>query len=613
MPRLRFAASAAALLLFAACGGDSVSSPGTNNPPPPPTPAAINAIDLSPATADVTIGRTKALVATPKDANGAALTGRTLAWTTSAATIATVDANGVVTGVAAGTATISVAAEGKTATAAITVKPATVKTVIVGPASPAVKLGETITLAASVRDDNNVELKDRAVKWESNALDIASVDPISGIVTGIGGGSATITATSDGVTGSVSVTVNVPVATVTVTPALDTLEAYDPKAMTAILRDAKNNVLTGRVVRWQSSNPAVATIDSLTGVLTGLDRGTVTITATSETKVGTAQRVIVIKYRGVAAGSMHVCDIASGGFVWCWGLNGREGRIGSATLGDNSISAVPLLVPNTGPKALRFAQLSSFATHTCGITTDSRAYCWGNGSWGQLGGGSNVSQSNTPVAVSNTLQFRQISTGADHTCGVTLDNRAYCWGHNDWREFASTTPGSSTAPVAVVPEMSFTSITAGSGFTCGVTISGAGFCWGSSGLGELGDGTKISYGNTFSATPVAVATTAASSHDRRSGELCLRTDAEQSGAVLGKQRRSAGNGNTTGFVDAAARERWHRRSARSRAAMGSAAALTTDAAVWCWGANDNGQLGVCRAGGRQRARCAAPVRCSLPR
>ena len=145
-------------------------NPGTTTPPPP---AAISSIELTPATAEVVIGRTKPLSATPKDANGAALSGRALTWTTSAGSVATVDANGVVTGVAAGTATISVAAEGKSATTAVTVKPASVKTVVVAPTTPSVKLGETMKLAATLRDDDNQELNDRAVRWKSNAVDIA--------------------------------------------------------------------------------------------------------------------------------------------------------------------------------------------------------------------------------------------------------------------------------------------------------------------------------------------------------------------------------------------------------------------------------------------------------
>jgi alpha-tubulin suppressor-like RCC1 family protein len=512
MYRFHSAAVAAAVIFLTACGGDSVSPAGNNNnppPPPPPPAAAISAIELSPATAQVVVGQTRALVAKPRDVAGTELTGRPLTWTSSAGSIATVDANGIVTGVSAGTATISVQGEGKTANAAITVNAA-----------------------------------------------------------------------------------GVPVATVTVSPALDTVEAYDPKTLTAVLRDAQNNVLTGRVVRWTSSNTAVATIDSVTGALLGIDRGTVTITATSEAKTGAVSRVIVIKYRGISSGSMHACDIASGGFVWCWGLNGREGRIGSATLGDSAMSTTPVLVPNTGWNALRFAQLSSYGNHTCGITVDAKAYCWGNNNWGQLGAGSNASQSNVPVLVAGNLSFAQVSAGADHSCGVTTDARAFCWGHNDWRQFASATPGLSTSPVQVAGGMTFTSITAGSGFTCAVATSAAGYCWGASGLGQLGDGSKISYGNTFSATPLAVASTSTLRTIEAGLSYACALASNGQALCWGGNGGRLGNGPTGTDSSTPVAVSGGQTFTSLSTGNGFSCAVATDAALWCWGSNDNGQLGV---------------------
>jgi len=507
MLRSRFAAFAALLSLAAGCGSDSVS-PGSTTPPPSPTPAAISSIEVSPATTDLAIGATKALVATARSAAGAVLTGRTLGWSTSASAVATVDASGVVTAVGGGTATITVSGEGKSATAAITVKPSVI-----------------------------------------------------------------------------------PVATVTIGLSLDTLEAYDPHTLTAVLRDSLNNVLTGRTVRWTSSNPAVASIDSVTGEVIGLDRGTVTITATSESKTGTASRVIVIKYRSVAAGSMHVCDIASGGFVWCWGLNGNEGRTGDPALGVNAMSSTPKLVPLTGYRALRFTQLSSYGTHTCGVTTTNRAYCWGNNSWGTLGDGSNSSQSNVPVPVAGGLFFRQVSTGADHSCGVTTDDRAFCWGHNDGKQFANATPAMSTTPVAVAPNMNFASISAGMSYTCGVTTSGAGFCWGANGLGQTGDGQKISYGNTYQVTPVAVVGGAHfKSIEASHSFTCGLTTANQL-LCWGSDGGKLGSGNTGDTSTPVIAGNGISFSSVS-AGNTHSCAVAANAALWCWGANGNGQLGV---------------------
>ena len=62
-------------------------------------------------------------------------------------------------------------------------------------------------------------------------------------------------------------------------------------------------------------------------VMSNRHRAGVTVTATSEGKTATVTRVVVIKYRSISAGTMHVCDIASGGIVWCWGLNGADWQV----------------------------------------------------------------------------------------------------------------------------------------------------------------------------------------------------------------------------------------------------------------------------------------------
>ena len=510
MRRLLRLAAAAAAITLTACGSDTPASIPATNPPPTPQSAAVKSVDVAPTSATLAIDETKTLAATPKDAAGVALGGRAVAWTSSAASIAKVNANGVVTAVSAGTATISATSEGVSGTAAITVK---------------------------------------------------VPDPVARV------------------------------ASVSIATSLDTVEAYDPRTLHAIVRGSANNVLTGRVVKWTSSNPAVATIDQNTGALLGVDRGAVTITAESETKTGNASRVIVIRYRSIAAGSMHACDIASGGFVWCWGQNGKEGRIGSATLADNAMSAIPILVPNTGYTALRFTQLSSFGTHTCGVTTDGRAYCWGNNGWGQIGATTSNTPSFTPVRVSSSIAFKQVSVGSDHTCGVSTDGHAYCWGHNDWREFAATAPASSATPVAVVSDMTFSSISAGSGFTCGVATTGSAFCWVESGWGQLGDGSKISYGNTFSTTPVPVAATGGFSAIDGSNEFSCAVSA--SGKVLcwGSNGGRLGNGataETSTPVQIASALQFQSVSAGN----GYACGVAGDASLWCWGNNDHGQLGA---------------------
>jgi uncharacterized protein YjdB len=111
-------------------------------------------------------GTTLQLTATPKDANGNPLTGRTVTWTSSDANIATVDANGLVTGnVVGGPVIITATSEGKSGTASITVTPVPVATVDVSPPTASMVIGGTAQLTATPKDANGNPLTGRSVTW----------------------------------------------------------------------------------------------------------------------------------------------------------------------------------------------------------------------------------------------------------------------------------------------------------------------------------------------------------------------------------------------------------------------------------------------------------------
>src|SRR6185312_15279355 len=151
---------------------------------------------------------------TTKDSAGNVLRNRAVTWSSSAPTIASVDANGLVRGVAAGRATITGASEGKNGTSAITVNPIPVATVTISPSSPSVVEHLTTTLTATTKDANGNTLTGRTVTWS-----FTTIDPVTGVVTGVSAGNATVTATSETKTGTVTLTVTpAPVATVTVAP-----------------------------------------------------------------------------------------------------------------------------------------------------------------------------------------------------------------------------------------------------------------------------------------------------------------------------------------------------------------------------------------------------------
>jgi uncharacterized protein YjdB len=170
------------------------------------TAVAVASVTVAPATASVSVGGTSQLSATTKDSAGNVLTGRSITWSSSAPAVATVSASGLVTGVAAGSATITATSEGKSGTSTITVTVVPVAAVTVTPASSTLSIAGTVQLTAVTKDSAGNVLTGRSVTWSSNATGVATVS-IGGLVTAIGAGSATITATSEGKNGTAGITV----------------------------------------------------------------------------------------------------------------------------------------------------------------------------------------------------------------------------------------------------------------------------------------------------------------------------------------------------------------------------------------------------------------------
>ena len=169
-------------------------------------PDSVASLAVSPTSATIAQGISAALTATPKDAGGNPLSGRTVTWSSDNAAAATVNGSGLVTGVAAGSATITASCEGKTGTAAITVSTVPVASVTVAPASASVQAGSLTQLTATPKDAGGTPLSGRVVTWSSDNTAAATVSG-SGLVTGVAAGSATITATSETRTGTAAITV----------------------------------------------------------------------------------------------------------------------------------------------------------------------------------------------------------------------------------------------------------------------------------------------------------------------------------------------------------------------------------------------------------------------
>ena len=272
------------------------------------TTVPVASVSVTPSSASLTIGGTAQLSATAKDANGNTLSGRTATWSSDDNAVATVDANGLVTAVGAGSAKVTATIDGVSASATITGAAVAAASVAVSPSTVSVAEGATTTLTATVKDAQGNTLAGRALTWSSDDAAVATVSS-SGVVTGISPGTATITATAAGGTapsGSSTVTVTMaPVLSLTISPANPTITVGRTLALTATLLGAVPNVplpIAGRTLTWSVANSAVATISSA-GVVTGVSAGTTTVTA-SAASLGQATPATATVTLSVAAPSV---------------------------------------------------------------------------------------------------------------------------------------------------------------------------------------------------------------------------------------------------------------------------------------------------------------------
>jgi uncharacterized protein YjdB len=172
-------------------------------------PIAVASISITPPGAQTAFqGLTLQLAATLRDANGTILTGRTVSWTSSNPSIASVSSSGLVSGLALGTAQITAESEGVIGSTSVTVAPRPVATVALTPNPGSVRVGQSMQMSLDIRDSNGNQLTTagRTVVWDSSNKPVATVT--DGVVNGISVGSATISVTVDGKSASVVLTVN---------------------------------------------------------------------------------------------------------------------------------------------------------------------------------------------------------------------------------------------------------------------------------------------------------------------------------------------------------------------------------------------------------------------
>jgi alpha-tubulin suppressor-like RCC1 family protein len=190
----------------------------------------------------------------------------------------------------------------------------------------------------------------------------------------------------------------------------------------------------------------------------------------------------------IYAGAGVACGLGADTLTYCWGAPGQVGR-----LVDSGCAATPACrgVPAPLDPALRFVKFTlarGGAGQSCGITAAGQSYCWGG-----LGGFDYTFWSYlTPVPFPSTGTFQVMSSGVHHTCALDLQSQAWCWGANYEMElgtgFSFDSIEATDVPQAVAGGGTFNGLSAGNLHTCALNEAGQAFCWGDAASGQLGVG-----------------------------------------------------------------------------------------------------------------------------
>jgi len=391
---------------------------------------------------------------------------------------------------------------------------------------------------------------------------------------------------------------------------------------------------TNKEIKWESSNVGIATVDSK-GKVTAIAKGAVAITATTVDGKKTATCVVLVgdhnqqSNQKISAGSAHSAYIASDGSVWMWGSN-AYGQLGDGTtatgyapsklshifditdiacgdnytlalqsggavwtwgnnafgqLGDETKSSknVPTRVKNlSGIKAI-----SAGAHHAIALKSDGTVWAWGRNNYGQLGDGTTIDKT-LPTQVAGLSSVKAIAAGDNYSVAVKEDGTVYSWGYNNYGQLGDGSTETRKTPVQVQDLLGVVSVAAGREHTIALKSDGSIFAWGNNSSGRLGDGTQES---KYKPVHINSISEIISISSNRHSSAALKSDgtlyvwgSNYSGQLAdeGKSASKLFPTEINGLIDMAA------------IAVGGdhTVSIKADGAVFAWGANDSGQLGI---------------------
>lgn len=308
----------------------------------------------------------------------------------------------------------------------------------------------------------------------------------------------------------------------------------------------------------------------------------------------------------VAAGSLHTCAAIEDGTVWCWGDN-STGQLGHGTVSD--VEPFPVQVLGMDGGLLSMAMNGSqdrtehsedpivYVHHTCAVKVDGTVWCWGANSRGQLGDGQLHGE---PIAEPQQLaalgaDVVRVSAGRLHACAVKDTGKVWCWGDN----VSGQVGNGSTSDVALpaeVPGIDAIDVSAGGDHSCAVTAQGDVTCWGDNRQGQCGVDGSPNYPPFIDQPTIVSGLWAKALYVRASSISTCALLEDGSVACWGNNcAGQLGNGSVPPIpycITATPDKVIDLQNAMLLASTvhHSCAATLTDE-IWCWGPNENGQLG----------------------
>jgi len=522
-------------------------------------------------------GATVQLVAMAFGAGDEPVDDVTFTWSSSDEAVATVDENGLVTGISSGAAQISAAAGGKQGTIGVQVGAQQVMSIRAFPENtdgePVVVTGKWAPVSVTAFADGwgMAPVFDATFEWTASS---ESVEVREGARSEDGSvrfelraaeaGAFTVSFTSPGSAEEVEGVVTLQVIEPTVAPG-----AF-PFASIAVGGEVACGLGAGGELSCWGSN----------------FNGQLALGEETLPEPHPVARPGALPFARLSLGQTSSCAVDADGIASCWG----ENFWGQAGLGDDDEPVFMCTLPSPVAGGHAFTSISAGFGHSCGVDDAGAAWCWGNNQDGQLGLGAGApDHTRAPAAVEGGHVFTRIRAGNAVSCALDGDGKAWCWGA-PYAPLGSDRGGDfspATEPIPVAGDHTFVALEVSFSHACGIDDEGSAWCWGDNTSGQLGIGRDepivaepalVSGGHAFAGLALGASHTCAV--DLAGAAWCWG----------GNQSGSLGDGGLA--ASAAPVQVIGDLSFESIAAGGSTTCgVTADGFGYCWGSSGAGQLG----------------------